>query len=432
MCDRARPPNVVAITSPTASSEIGRTFARRSRSDEKNAAAYSSGGSTISSTRSGSSDDVRDARARSRARARRARTAIGYGTCSDWPRDHEGGRRPRGRRGRPARSCRSSICAGRRRASIGRILAPLGSGSAVRNGTGGGGDSERSSWFSEDELDEMSRPTMDRAIEALDRGDLRGREGAVRGDEARVAPAARPDGRRHGRADQLRAGSPRRRRRRGGLGVQPRARLAVARGGDRRSRTGAGWCTRSRRTGARTPCSGTGPEPGAFTITEDDEKFTFAMNPCGSGQRLWRNGAVRGAERLSASPTRRTTGATGATGFPLYCTHCSFMNEILPIRWIGLPGLPERPARRLRPRSVRLVLVQGPGRHPGASTGSATGWRGDEPHARRGRRRALRARARGLHQGSRRARPAPAPGRQGATRPMPSRRCASRRFPPGP
>ena len=41
-------------------------------------------------------------------------------------------------------------------------------------------------------------------------------------------------------------------------------------------------------------CSGTGPNPGAFTITEDDEKFTFAMNPCGSGQRLWRNGAYEG------------------------------------------------------------------------------------------------------------------------------------------
>jgi len=27
-------------------------------------------------------------------------------------------------------------------------------------------------WFTEEELAEMSRPTMDRAIEALDRGDL--------------------------------------------------------------------------------------------------------------------------------------------------------------------------------------------------------------------------------------------------------------------
>ena len=35
-------------------------------------------------------------------------------------------------------------------------------------------------WFSDDELAEMSRPTMDRAIEALDRGDL-----AIEGDCAR-------------------------------------------------------------------------------------------------------------------------------------------------------------------------------------------------------------------------------------------------------
>ena len=35
--------------------------------------------------------------------------------------------------------------------------------------------------------------------------------------------------------------------------------------------------------------SGVGPKPGAFEIAEDDEKLTFTMNPCGSGQRLWRN-----------------------------------------------------------------------------------------------------------------------------------------------
>ena len=38
---------------------------------------------------------------------------------------------------------------------------------------------------------------------------------------------------------------------------------------------------------------GVGPNPGAFEISEDEEKLTFTMNPCGSGQRLWRNGALR-------------------------------------------------------------------------------------------------------------------------------------------
>lgn len=38
------------------------------------------------------------------------------------------------------------------------------------------------------------------------------------------------------------------------------------------------------------PTGGVGRNPGALTITEDAEKVTFAMNACGSGQRLWRNG----------------------------------------------------------------------------------------------------------------------------------------------
>jgi len=46
---------VVASTSPTASSEIARRSARRSRRFAKNAAEYSSGGSRIASTSSGGS-----------------------------------------------------------------------------------------------------------------------------------------------------------------------------------------------------------------------------------------------------------------------------------------------------------------------------------------------------------------------------------------
>ena len=33
-------------------------------------------------------------------------------------------------------------------------------------------------WFTDDELREMSRPTMERAIEAIDAGDARAGEGA--------------------------------------------------------------------------------------------------------------------------------------------------------------------------------------------------------------------------------------------------------------
>jgi hypothetical protein len=87
--------------------------------------------------------------------------------------------------------------------------------------------------------------------------------------------------------------------------------------------------------------SGVGPKPGAFEIAEDEEKLTFTMNPCGSGQRLWRLG------RYGENGWGVTDGAHdwsyGREGFPLYCTHCAFMNELLPIRWIGFPVYPSDP-----------------------------------------------------------------------------------------
>jgi hypothetical protein len=86
----------------------------------------------------------------------------------------------------------------------------------------------------------------------------------------------------------------------------------------------------------------TGPNPGRFTITEDDEKFTFTMNPCGSGQRLWRNGAYRG-EKAYPVTAEAHDWSYGRKNLPLYCTHCTFMNESLPIRWFGLPLYPSDP-----------------------------------------------------------------------------------------
>ena len=59
-----------------------------------------------------------------------------------------------------------------------------------------------------------------------------------------------------------------------------------------------------------------GPNPGAFSITEDDEKVTFTMNPCGSGQRLVRNGVY---EREGMGRTREAHDwSYGRKDFPLY------------------------------------------------------------------------------------------------------------------
>ena len=196
-------------------------------------------------------------------------------------------------------------------------------------------------WFSDEELEQLSRPTMDRAIEAIESGDLERAKQLCEEmkHEWRVLH------------DVMVAGM-------GGLisfvqerlgddGVADAWSWSLERGWkphveeiDRRDRRqivdalAANWRAHS--------CSGTGPHPGAFTISEDDEKFTFAMNPCGSGQRLWRMGAYEGENALGVTRNGHDW-SYGRENFPLYCTHCSFMNELLPMRWIGYPLYPSDP-----------------------------------------------------------------------------------------
>ncbi len=165
-------------------------------------------------------------------------------------------------------------------------------------------------WFTDEELHEMSRPTMDRAIEAIDRGDL---------DEARaLCEAMKHEWRSlHDLMVEGVAGlisfvqdrlATRASRRRGATapsaaGSATSTTIATM---DRRAVAQALAATWRAHSG-----SGTGPSPGAFTITEDDEKLTFAMNPCGSGQRLVRNGRYEGDDAFGTT-NEATTGATAA------------------------------------------------------------------------------------------------------------------------
>src|SRR3954454_6576309 len=72
-------PTIVNRTQPTASIEIGFRLACRSRSDEKNAAEYSSGGSRMMKTRSGGSS-TSGAPGTNPSAAPPTTSAIGYGT----------------------------------------------------------------------------------------------------------------------------------------------------------------------------------------------------------------------------------------------------------------------------------------------------------------------------------------------------------------
>ena len=167
-------------------------------------------------------------------------------------------------------------------------------------------------WFSDDELEQMSRPTMDRAIEALDRGDVA--QARQLCEEMKHEWRYLHDLMAEGRPDVE------------AIASRDRKQIVHA--------LAATWRAHS--------CSGTGPHPGAFRITEDREKFTFEMNPCGSGQRLVRMGRYEGPGALGVTRSGHDW-SYGREGFPLYCTHCSFMNESLPIRWIGYPLYPSDP-----------------------------------------------------------------------------------------
>jgi hypothetical protein len=196
-------------------------------------------------------------------------------------------------------------------------------------------------WFSDQELSNMSRPTMDRAIEAIEHGDPETAKAlceemkhewrllhdimvdGIAGLITFVKERMGDEGVEQAWTDSLERG------------WKPHVQ-AIARQ-DRRQMVralAANWRAHSG--------SGTGPEPGAFTVSEDDEKFTFAMNPCGSGQRLWRMRRYEEPNGYGLTDEAHDWSYDRA-GFPLYCTHCSFMNELLPIRWIGHPVYPSDP-----------------------------------------------------------------------------------------
>ncbi|MDT8273813.1 MAG: hypothetical protein RRA35_11555, partial [Desulfomonilia bacterium] len=89
-------------------------------------------------------------------------------------------------------------------------------------------------------------------------------------------------------------------------------------------------------------CSGAGEHGGAFRLVEDDEKFTFVLDPCGSGGRLWRKGRY-GFPWNFATTSRAYPWSFGRENFPYYCIHCAFLNELMPYEYLGYPSWPVDP-----------------------------------------------------------------------------------------
>ena len=195
-------------------------------------------------------------------------------------------------------------------------------------------------WFDQSELEQLSRPTMDRAVEAIDAGDLdTARElceamkhewlmlhdlmaESVLGLISFVQDKLGDDGVEEAWTQTMEQGW---RRHHDAINCLDRRAIVELLAATWRAHSG----------------SGIGDHPGSFSISEDDEKITFTMNPCGSGQRLVRKGLY---ESAGYGRTREAHDwSYGRKDFPLYCTHCSFMNEKLPIEWSGFPLYPSDP-----------------------------------------------------------------------------------------
>lgn len=198
-------------------------------------------------------------------------------------------------------------------------------------------------WFTEAELAEMARPTMDVLQDALAAGDLPAADGLAERMKTEwgmlhdllvemIAGLATYVHEREGDAGVARAWE---------ATFERSWRHHVERTAELDPRVVVELLARTWRAHS---ISGTGKSPASFSVSEDDEKFTFRMSPCGSGQRLVIRGRYEG-ERAYARTTEAHSWTYGQADFPIYCTHCSFMNEILPLRWIGRVLYPSEPPK---------------------------------------------------------------------------------------
>src|SRR6478735_5850997 len=206
------------------------------------------------------------------------------------------------------------------------------------------------------------------------RGDRRGRSRprtrAVRGDEARVADAPRPDGRVDPRADLVRAGQARRRGRRRGVGADGRAGLAPTPRRDQPpgpagGRRAAGRdVARPLRLGRRRPPRQLHDYRGRRE--GDVHHESVRLRPAARAQ-----GPLR-VRRLRAH-ARGPRLVLRARGLPALL-HPLFVHEReAPDRVERFPALSVGPARGLLHRSVHVVLVQGPSGHPRPPLGALRG-----------------------------------------------------------
>jgi len=91
-------------------------------------------------------------------------------------------------------------------------------------------------------------------------------------------------------------------------------------------------------------------------IEEDEEKFTFLVDPCGSGGRLVRRGGYKPPINL-AKVKRAQHMTLGRKDFPIYCCH-AFFQEIAAIEMTGKPLIIEDPPTNIGKEPCRIYMYK--------------------------------------------------------------------------
>jgi hypothetical protein len=95
-----------------------------------------------------------------------------------------------------------------------------------------------------------------------------------------------------------------------------------------------------------------------ITITEDDKKICLTMQPCGSGERIIQKGGY--AEEMGLARVKEPHRITwGMKDFPIYCVHCPVM-EMLQIETAGDFGATHIVAEPIHHGSCQFTFYKNP------------------------------------------------------------------------
>lgn len=100
----------------------------------------------------------------------------------------------------------------------------------------------------------------------------------------------------------------------------------------------------------------------ALQIEEDDEKFIFTQQPCGSGGKLVRDGSY-GPPRNFYRVHQPQMMTYGKKDWPAYCAHCIF-HEIVGMEETGVPLFVLVPPDRPGEQPCRMLLYKDPANIP--------------------------------------------------------------------